>query len=120
MDEQDTEIADDWMREHMPDPDHFSFEDAEGEGSTEKYFFLRLRDSASVVYKVAVKDGKVSSVLSEVYHGESSQDEPDEQQWLVKPEREEGSQADGARSRPSLHLEQVAGEAISTRRTYCL
>ena len=27
MTERDTEAADDWMREHMPDPDHFSFED---------------------------------------------------------------------------------------------
>ncbi len=59
--------------------------------------FLRLRDSATVVYKVAVKDGKV-------YHGESSQEEPDEQRWLVKPK------AYGSRSRPSLHLERVAGE----------
>ena len=45
MDERDTEAADDWMREHMPDPDHFSFEDNEEEGDTQKYFFLRHRDT---------------------------------------------------------------------------
>ena len=38
-------------------------------------------------------------------HGESSQEEPDEQRWLVKPK------AYGSRSRPSLHLERVADKA---------
>ncbi len=57
----------------MPDPAEYSFEDTEEAGSTESYFFLRYRDSATVVYKVAVKDGKVSSVLQEVYHGEGNQ-----------------------------------------------
>ena len=35
-----------------------TLEDNEGEGSTQKYFFLRYLDSATVVYKVAVKNGK--------------------------------------------------------------
>ena len=39
-----------------------------------------------------------------VYHGEGSQEEPDEQRRLVKPK------GYGARSRPSLHLERVADE----------
>ena len=30
-----------------------------GRKDTQKYFFLRLRDSATVVYKIAVKDGTV-------------------------------------------------------------
>ncbi len=67
-------------------PSAVSLEDGEEAGSTESYVFLRYRDSATVVYKVAVKDGKISSVLQEVYHGESSEEEPDEQRWLVKPE----------------------------------
>ena len=46
MNERDTEAADDWIRDHMPDPDHFSFEDNEEEGDTQKYFFLRFFDSA--------------------------------------------------------------------------
>jgi hypothetical protein len=67
------------MREHLPDPERFSLEDNEEHGDTQLYFFLRFRDSATVVYKVAVKDGKVSSVLKEVYHGETCQEEPDSQ-----------------------------------------
>ena len=51
------------MREHMPDSDEYSLEDSEEAGSTESYFFLRYRDSATVVYKVAVKDSKITSVL---------------------------------------------------------
>ena len=78
MNERDRAATDDWIRDNMPDPAEYSFEDSEDAGSTECYFFLRLRDSATVVYKVAVKDGKVSSVLQEVYHGEGSQEEPDE------------------------------------------
>jgi hypothetical protein len=62
------EAADDWLREHLPDPDEFSLEDNEEEGETQKYFFLRYRDSATVVYLVAVKDGKVTSVKKEVYY----------------------------------------------------
>ena len=57
MNEKDREAADNWMRDHLPDPDDYSLEDNEEGGSTESYFFLRLRDSATVVYKVAVKDG---------------------------------------------------------------
>ena len=89
MTERDRNAADDWIREHLPDPDECSLEDNEEQGDTQSYFFLRHRDSASVVYKVAVKDGTVTSVLQEVYHGESRQEEPDERQWLVKPEGEE-------------------------------
>ena len=88
MDERDTEAADDWMRDHMPDPDHFSFEDNEEEGDTQKYFFLRYRDRASVVYLVAVKDGKVTSIKKEVYHAEGSHEEPDEEEWIVGPQGE--------------------------------
>ena len=76
MNEKDRNAADDWIRDHMPDPAEYSFEEA---GTTESYFFLRYRDSATVVYKVAVTDRKVTSVRLEVYHGESSQEEPDEQ-----------------------------------------
>ncbi len=77
MNERDRAAADDWMRDHLPDqdeyelqdseeldcirdhhpdPDEFELQDSEEAGSTESYFFLRLRDSATVVYKVAVKD----------------------------------------------------------------
>ena len=41
-------------RTTLPDPDHCSLEDNEEEGDTQSYFFLRHRDSATVVYKVAV------------------------------------------------------------------
>jgi hypothetical protein len=85
------------MRSHLPDPDEYSLEDNEEEGDTQKYFFLRLRDSATVVYNVAVKDGKVTSVRLEVYHGESREEEPDEQRWLVKPERQERQRRKGKR-----------------------
>ena len=86
MNDKDLEIADDWMREHMPDPDDFSFEDAEGEGNTEKYFFLRYRDSATIVYLVTVEEGQLISVKKEVYYAEGSQEGPDEEEWIVKPE----------------------------------
>ncbi len=43
------------MRDHMPDPNEYPLEDSEETGSTECYFFLRYRDSATVVYKVTVK-----------------------------------------------------------------
>ena len=68
MNEKDREAADDWMRDHLPDPDEYSLEDTEEAGSTERYFFLRLRDSATAVYEIAVKDGNVISALQEVYH----------------------------------------------------
>ncbi len=64
MNERDRGAADDWMRQHLPDPEECSLEDSEEAGSTESYFFLRYRDSATVVDKVAVKDGKVSSVVN--------------------------------------------------------
>jgi hypothetical protein len=89
LNEQDRAAADDWMRDHLPDPDEFELHDSEEAGSTESYFFLRHRDSASVVYKVAVQDGIVTSVLQEIYYGESSQEEPDERKWLIEPEEEE-------------------------------
>ena len=59
--ERDREAADDWMRDHLPDPEQFGWQDNEEEGDTQSYFFLRYRDAATVVYKVAVKDGKVTS-----------------------------------------------------------
>ena len=74
MNERDRAAADDWIREHMPDPAEYSFEDTEEAGVTESYFLLRHRDSATVVYRVAVKDGTVTSVKQEVYHGESRQE----------------------------------------------
>ncbi len=64
LNERDRKAADEWIREHLPDPDGYSLEDSEEAGSTESYFFLRYRDSATVVHKVAVKDGKVSSVVN--------------------------------------------------------
>ena len=63
MNERDREAADDWMRDHLPDPAQFELQDSEEAGSTESYFFLRLRSSATVVYKVAVNDGKVTCDL---------------------------------------------------------
>ena len=60
MNERDRKAADDWMREHLPDRADYSFEDNEEEEAKQSYFFLRYRDSATVVYKVAVKDGKVT------------------------------------------------------------
>ncbi len=59
MNERDREAADDWIRDNMPDPAEYSFEDTEEAGSTESYFFPRYRDSATVVYKVAVKEAKL-------------------------------------------------------------
>ena len=56
MNERDRQAADDWMRDHLPDAAEYSLEDNEEEGATQSYFFLRHRDSATVVYKVAVKD----------------------------------------------------------------
>ena len=95
MEERNRVAADDWMRDHLPDAAECSLEDNEEQGGTQSYFFLRHRDSATVVYKVAVFDGKVTSVLQEVYHGEGSQEEPDERQWLVKPEGEERKREKG-------------------------
>ena len=53
MNERDTEAADDWIGEYMPDPDHFSFEDNEEEGDTQKYSFLRYRDSVTVIWPLS-------------------------------------------------------------------
>ena len=44
-----------------------TFGEGKEERDTQSYFFLRYGDSATVVYKVAVKDDKV-------YHGEGSQE----------------------------------------------
>ena len=89
MIERDREAADDWMRDHLPDAAEYSLEDSEEAGSTEIYFFLRHQDSATVVFKIAVFDGKVNSVLQEIYHGESRQQKPDDKRWIVKPKQEE-------------------------------
>ena len=64
MNERDTETADERMRDHMPDSGRCSLEDNEEEGDTQKHFFLQYCDSATVVYLVTVKDGKVTSVKS--------------------------------------------------------
>ncbi len=64
MNEKDRNAADDWIRDNMPDPAECSLDDNEEQGDTQSYFFLRYRDSATVVYKFAVKDGKVSSVVN--------------------------------------------------------
>ncbi len=58
MNERNRNTADDWMRDHLPDPDEYSLEENEEAGDTQKYFFLRYRDSATVVYKVTVEDGR--------------------------------------------------------------
>ncbi len=49
MNERDREAADDWMRDHMPDPEECSLEDNEEQRDTLSYFFLRVRASATVV-----------------------------------------------------------------------
>ncbi len=82
MNERDREAADDWMLDHLPDPGEYSLEDSEDERDTQKYFLLRYRDSATVVYKVAVKDAQ----------------------------RGEQSQAYGSRSRPSERVAGAADE----------
>ena len=69
----------DWMRDHLPDPDECCLEDTEEEGNTQSYLFLRHSDSATVVCKVAVK--------LEVYHDESSQEEPNEERWARQAEK---------------------------------
>ena len=46
MNERDRKAADDWMREHTPDPDEYSHEDSEEAGCTEHYFFLRISTGA--------------------------------------------------------------------------
>ncbi len=58
LNERDREAADEWTRDHLPDPDECSLEDNEEQGDTQSYFFLRYRDSATVVYTVAVTDGR--------------------------------------------------------------
>ena len=55
MNERDRNAADDWIRDNMPDPAEYSLEDSEEQRDTQSYFFLRYRDSATVVYKFAVK-----------------------------------------------------------------
>ena len=55
MNERDRNAADDWMRGHLPDPD-----------DTQKYFFLRHGDSATVVYELAVLDGKLIAAFTVV------------------------------------------------------
>ncbi len=58
MNERNRNTADDWMRDHLPDPDEYSLEENEEAGDTQNYFFLRYRDSATVVYQVAVTHGR--------------------------------------------------------------
>jgi hypothetical protein len=41
MKDRDRDAADDWMREHMPDPDQLSLEDNEERGCEERFYFLR-------------------------------------------------------------------------------
>ena len=53
MNELDTEVVVYWIRDHMPDPDQFSFEDNEEEEDTQKYFFVRHRDSATAVWPLS-------------------------------------------------------------------
>ena len=62
MKDRDRDAADDWMREHMPSEDEFSLEDNDERGCEERYYFLRGRDSAMVVYRIRVKGGRVVSV----------------------------------------------------------
>jgi len=87
MTDRDRKAADYWMRDHLPDPDHFSLEDNEEEGDTQKYFFLRYRDSAMVVYLVAIKNGNVKSVKKEAYR-EFDDEKPEAEEWIVMPKGE--------------------------------
>jgi len=76
MNERDRDAADDWTRDHLPDPDEFSLEDNEERRREQRYFFLRYCDSATVVYRVAVNDGKVESVKMEVHEDEFDAESP--------------------------------------------
>ena len=99
MNERDRDAADDWMRDHLLDPDEYSLEDNEERRYEQLYFFLRYSDSATVVYRVAVKDGKVKSVKMEVYEDEYDAESPKEERWIVKPQG--GSRGSKERSRRS-------------------
>jgi hypothetical protein len=67
MNDRDRDAADDWMREHMPSEDEFSLEDNDERGCEQRYYFLRGRDSAMVVYRIRGKGGRVVSVKQEVF-----------------------------------------------------
>ncbi len=41
MNERDRDAADDWMRDHMPDPDEFSLEDNEERSNVAKFVMWR-------------------------------------------------------------------------------
>ncbi|MBN1459423.1 MAG: hypothetical protein JXA57_07790 [Armatimonadetes bacterium] len=96
MNDRDRDAADDWIRDHMPDPDQFSLEDNEERRDEQLYYFLRYRDSAMVVYRIKVKGGMVVSVKKEVYIDEVFEGNPQEERWIVKPQGRECG-ADGAR-----------------------
>ena len=99
MNERDRDAADDWMRDHLPDPDEYSLEDNEERRSEQRYFFLRYSDSAMVVYRVRVKGGRVVSVKQEVYADEVFEGKAKEERWIVRPEsRSRGSKEGSSRS----------------------
>ena len=91
MNDRDRDAADDWMREHMPDPDQFSLEDNDERGCELRYYFLRNRDSAMVVFRIRVKGGRVVSVREEVFVDEDIfEGSPQEERWIVRPEGGKG------------------------------
>ena len=90
MKDRDRDAADDWMRDHMPDPDQFSLEDNDERGCEQRYYFLRGRDSAMVVFRIRVKGGRVVSVIEEVFIDEDVEGEPTEERWIVRPEGGKG------------------------------
>jgi len=69
MKDRDRDAADDWMRDHMPSEDECSLEDNDERGCEQRYYFLRGRDSAMVVFRIRVKGGRVVSVKQEVFDG---------------------------------------------------
>ena len=85
MNERDRDAADDWMRDHLPDPDVYSLEDNEERRFEQLYFFLRYRDGAMVLYRVRVKCGRVVSVKQEVYTAEVFEGKAKEECWIVRP-----------------------------------
>ena len=80
LNERDRDAADDWMRDHSPDPDECSLEDSEDKGNVQSYFFLRCRDSATRDREPtngAADGNRVSVVVvrvefRSVLHGQSS------------------------------------------------
>ena len=87
MKDRDRDAADDWMREHMPSEEECSLEDNDERGCEQRFYFLRGRDNAMVVYRIRVKGGRVVSVKQEVFIDEDVfEGRPQEERWIVRPE----------------------------------